>query len=237
MPIPCREIHIRFEEKPAFGVQGVQVWLFDVPGAVLPAPLSNLLSEMETTRAGRFVFERDRRRYTASRVALRLVLGNCLAVAPDRLQFAAAPSGKPYVQWPDTPLRFNLSHSGEKILLAVSGAEIGADIEQVRAGRDTKAVAARYFTPAERRHLETAADSRQAFYILWSAKEAVVKASGTGLFSPFEEIEMTEDARAPLLAFSVSPDYRCSLYPVPAGTPVQFFEVRNLPQFAKNFPP
>lgn len=83
------------------------------------------------------------------------------------------PSGKPYL--PGGPC-FNLSHGGHYAVLAVDGAPLGADIEPL--GRFDRRVAGRCFTPAE---LRWAGDRDEALYTLWTLKESVLKAHGSGL--------------------------------------------------------
>lgn len=95
-----------------------------------------------------------------------------------------AREGKPYS--PSCLLHFNLSHSGEYVLLAVSSCNVGADIEQH--GRMTEKVARRVFTPAELKWLEQEPEER--FTVLWTLKEAVTKALGRGLYLPFGAFEV-----------------------------------------------
>jgi 4'-phosphopantetheinyl transferase len=96
------------------------------------------------------------------------------------LSYAYGENGKPYFQ--DAPeLRFSLSHSGEAVMLAVSDAEIGCDVERIRHAdeRLMKRVAA----PEEYETLTTCAGSArdERFTRLWVAKESVLKAGGEGL--------------------------------------------------------
>ena len=115
----------------------------------------------------------------------RTLAGHCLILqAAKELCGASDPvilrteAGKPY--FADLPIRFSLSHSGQKVILAVSQHEIGADIEQILP-RSTD-VAKRFFTERERAYVfaaETEALSR--FYEIWTKKEAYGKYLGCGL--------------------------------------------------------
>jgi 4'-phosphopantetheinyl transferase len=103
--------------------------------------------------------------------------------------FAVGAHGKPRLA--NGELRFNLTHSGELALVAVSSVEVGVDVEQVKPHRDLTGVAKRVFTAAER--AEVAAGGDRAFYRHWVAKEAFVKATGRGI-SSLKSFEVALDA-------------------------------------------
>ena len=79
-------------------------------------------------------------------------------------------------------LQFNLSHSGTKVLAAVSLEEVGVDVELIRPVTRLPALTARYMSPAEQLAIEQASDDQRmtTFFRLWTRKEAVVKLIGTG---------------------------------------------------------
>ncbi len=87
-------------------------------------------------------------------------------------------NGKPiFSQYPDC--YFNLSHSGEMVLCALSDHPVGVDIEIVR---PRKSEFPDYvFKGAEyERYLKLGGDWN-AFYILWTEKESIIKYTGEGL--------------------------------------------------------
>ena len=99
-------------------------------------------------------------------------------------------NGKPYIAAPvgGAPLNFNISHSGDVIVVALSRtADVGVDVERVRTVPEWRAVAARVFDERSRNELfaEVAcgADEGDAFIRHWCRLEAVVKAAGEGIFS------------------------------------------------------
>jgi 4'-phosphopantetheinyl transferase len=136
-----------------------------------PRGFAALLAPDERARAaGR----RDGGTWAVARGALRALVGERLGVAPDRVELAAGPHGKPEV--PDARLRFNLSHSGE--LALIDGFEVGVDVE--RLDRRARAVE-RTLTAAERAALDGVADRHAALLRVWCRKEALAKAIGGGL--------------------------------------------------------
>jgi 4'-phosphopantetheinyl transferase len=162
---------------------GLRVWCFSLAGAV-PAQEWSLLDADETTRARRFVFDRDRDRFVRAHAMVRQLLGSLLGRAPASLRFESGSLGKPTLRDPTTPLAFNLSHGGDLGALVVSQeAEVGIDIEPWRPMSDALAVGATVFTAtemvgwpdAEAGHID------REFLRLWTRKEAVLKALGLGL--------------------------------------------------------
>jgi len=149
------------------------------------------------------------------------VLPRYLGGSADSLKISRDSNGRPYVA--GTRLDFNLSHSGDWALLAVaSGTRVGVDVEQVRNDRDFRAIARRYFSDSEARMIYGLSDAAVAlarFYRLWTAKEAALKALGTGIANGLAETTLTGEnfVRLPdgttmrFRAFEVSPDYPAAL--------------------------
>jgi len=145
-----------------------------------------ILSPDEQERAQRFVFEEHRKRFIAARSWLRQTLGAYLQTPPEQIAFVVAERGKPAVVEKLNPNRlcFNLSHSAQQALLAVTlRHEVGVDIQDIQASKKWQEIAERWFTAAEWNHvrqLPEAAQSR-ALTEIWTRKEAVGKALGEGL--------------------------------------------------------
>jgi 4'-phosphopantetheinyl transferase len=176
--------------------QDVDVWLIHLPENLQGEALS--LSPDESARAARFVFDRDRARFSVAHSALRDILSRYTLQLPLAIQLRTGEKGKPYLaDYPAT--RFNLSHSGCWAMVAVaSRREVGVDIECIRAERSTGGIADRFFAPAEVRELMETPEERRvsAFFNCWSRKEAYIKARGEGLHIPLDsfEVSLGEDA-------------------------------------------
>lgn len=144
----------------------VEVWRVDLNRAS-DAGLTELLCASESARATRIVDARRRGLWARSRCVLRALLASYLDADPRELRFASGPHGKPALcgraeaetepdVWAD--LHFNLSHSGEAMLVAVTAErEIGVDVERAR-----------------KRHTAE-------FLRAWTVREAQVKCLGAGL--------------------------------------------------------
>jgi 4'-phosphopantetheinyl transferase len=187
---PPREIALARDE--------VHAWRADLNvSADVLGELGAWLSADERERAARFRFERDRRRFVVARAALRSILGGYLRAYPADLVFQYGPSGKPALA--STDLRFNVSHSSDRALYAVShGRDLGIDLERVSPGRADAAIAERFFAPAERAALRALPPTARAegFFACWTRKEAYVKARASGLALGLDRFTVTVDPRA-----------------------------------------
>lgn len=169
----------------ALGPGEIHVWQFpmDVPESTVGA-CSELLSADEKQRAGRFHFKRDNRRFTVARATMRAIVGSYLRRPPGELQFLYSTHGKPRVKDPAFDIRFNVSHSGEQaVVAAVSGYEIGVDVEQIRDNVEIDSLAERFFSTGEKNFLHglTRAEKLLTFFRFWTCKEAFLKAQAVGL--------------------------------------------------------
>lgn len=171
------------------------------------ATLHHWLSPDETTRASRFVFEHLRRYFAANRGLLRLLLSRYVGASPEQLQFTYNEQGKPALESPQTSpaLHFNLSHSGQLMLVAVAlNHSPGVDVEAERPMPDMHKLAGRFFTPTEAQRLQNTPPPQQArtFFQHWVQKEAFIKAIGQGLSFPTTgfEISISPDAAPRLVS-------------------------------------
>lgn len=183
--------------------------------------LVTLLAPDEIQRAGRFRSPDDRRRFTVARGMLRLLLGHYLNSPPAGLEFRYGKNGKPALR-ERRKFHFNLAHSGERAVYAVSAAHpVGIDIEYVARDVAFERVARRFFTDREFAALIKipATRRRRAFYRLWTAKEAVIKATGKGLAQSLAgfEIDLASNHGANLQQSKDGPDLRTSIYAPLAG--------------------
>jgi 4'-phosphopantetheinyl transferase len=156
--------------------------------------LMSLLSADEQTRARRFRFERGFRRFVVAHAALRDILARYLARSPHTISFGANAYGKPHLMDADNWLQFNLSHSGEWALLAVTAiGPVGVDVEQVRKDFGGEEIARRFFSASEVDALLALPASlrTEAFFLCWTRKEAFIKAVGMGVSFPLESFSVS----------------------------------------------
>lgn len=143
-----------------------------------------LLDPEERARSDRFAHAVDRSRFTIAHASLRVILARCTAVRPLDIRYELGPHGKPRLGSSVEAVEFNMAHSHDVGLVAVSrDSPIGVDVERIREIPDAMALAESNFTKRERSILRAAPGSQrsQLFLRYWTRKEAIIKASGEGL--------------------------------------------------------
>lgn len=199
----------------------VKLWI--CPNEDLPPELAHLLAEHwldahERERAGRFLFERDRRQYLVAHTLLRRALALEAGLAEAELVIWRSARGRPFLR-PDparlprggAQLDFNLSHAGGFNLLGVVHRHrIGVDVEHI-ADREDKSVDSivNTFAAEERDWVDAAAADaarKRRALRLWTLKEAYAKARGLGLGLPFDAFVFTMDDERGVRGFRPPPD-------------------------------
>lgn len=154
------------------------------------------LSLDERERADRFKFDEPRIRLVRCRHALRSLLGNWLAINPCDLRFEYGAYGKPSVQGVPCAPSFNVSHSHDWGLIAITATgDLGIDVERIEPRTSWNGLARRFYSPREFAQLEALAPAQQleGFYRTWTGKEAFIKAIGRGLSFPLANFSVQGD--------------------------------------------
>lgn len=195
-PWPSRPFWWDAPTIPVLDSNSIHVWRAPLtPPQNIVERLSATLSDEERSRAARFRFERDRRRFVVARGILRDILGRYLDAEPRDIEFRTTPHGKPLLAGPIqrtvAPLCFNIAHSDDLALYAFHTKAIGVDLERVRPIPDLRILVSRVLSSREQAALEQLTlDSRlKAFLSCWTGKEAYAKATGLGLSLQLPMIE------------------------------------------------
>jgi len=152
---------------------------------------SSVLSRDERARAERLEKGALRRRFVRSRCLMRGILARYLAVPPEGVVLRYTGRGKPFLP-AEHGLEFSLSHSGSLLLLGVARETVGVDMEVLRPMPELEAVARLVFAPEEMAFLAGAPPEGrlEAFFRLWTGKEALLKGMGLGVASNPQEVEL-----------------------------------------------
>jgi len=141
------------------------------------------LDLVELERLDRCRSNHARRQFCIVRSKLRHLLAGYLDIVPEKIRFQYGNLGKPYIDSDQnhTGICFSVAHSGGWFAIAVShGKKVGVDIELNRPGLKIHRIAEHYFAEAEKVHLEKSNDPSGDFFKIWTAKEAFLKARGSG---------------------------------------------------------
>lgn len=143
-----------------------------------------VLAEDERVRAAQYHQATDRRRYVQTRACLRRLLAHSIGCRPATVPLQAGPQGKPALSGGRHPV-FNLSHAGEHAYLALAEMQatdtVGIDIEQCLPSGPLPEWLTLVCDPEEAQAIRRADDPPAQLLLHWVAKEAVLKAMGTGL--------------------------------------------------------
>ncbi|MES2731803.1 MAG: 4'-phosphopantetheinyl transferase superfamily protein [Bacteroidota bacterium] len=223
------------------------IWLLNTNDNRLPlSHLIALLSPEEVAKANRFVFAEHRERYIIAHGLLRIILGKYAGLAPKAIQLGRTSNAKPVLVAGQGDYCFNLSHSADEVIVAVSQKEVGIDIEQIKMDFDWADIAQNYFCQEEISRLGQASAASVAglFYQYWTRKEAFLKAISLGLIDDLQKINLSAthnriwlnddrlDAAIPtkwqILSGFIQNDYAISLAVPSDITPTRFHQAAAL---------
>ncbi|MEP4078996.1 4'-phosphopantetheinyl transferase family protein [Haloferula sp.] len=155
----------------------------------------SLLSEQEQARAARFVFSEDASRWINYRVGLRQILGASLGIDPKLVPLIEGEGSKPALSPPYDHLEFNLSHVDDLAVVVVSKhGPVGIDLEPWSRARSLIECAEVFCHPDELMQLPSDTEERATRLLeIWTSKEALLKALGTGLSYPPPQLKIVAD--------------------------------------------
>lgn len=168
------------------------------PGNLSPEQVAACLTTEEKARAGRFKFGKDAVQWSACRAGLREILGHALGMSPFEVPLVLSGTGKPGLPPPYDRLHFNLSHCDGLALVCISeNGPVGIDLEPLDRASSLLECETSFCHPDEIGALPATPEER-AYQLLriWTAKEAILKALGTGLTHPPDAVKVlfNEDA-------------------------------------------
>lgn len=177
----------------------VHVWRVPLEGG---SARSTAAAQWTTDEGGTpseaYSLKADRDRYATTRGVLRLLLARYLGLDLGSIILTRGSHGKPTIEVEGRipPLFFNIAHSHDLGLIAIALEHpVGIDLEAVKAEFDWEPIARRFFADEEYTFLSSVpSDERlRAFMVLWTRKEACLKAAGLGLARGLEELEVSAD--------------------------------------------
>lgn len=148
------------------------------------------MSQAKITSSEIHLWQFDSRQIT-SEEGLRRILASYIAKRASDIVFTEGPHGKPYLKESPIPLYFNLSHTGNLVVVGLSLYELGVDIEQVSEERNISVLATRMMSKKQFQIFQAIRDPKiqsTFFYKYWTFFEALVKALGVTQFTKHKSI-------------------------------------------------
>jgi 4'-phosphopantetheinyl transferase len=184
--IKIKELKTPLSQVPCLNSSDIIIYTIYLPLFIDALPdLVFFLSPEERNRSERFHHKKDQNQFAICRSLLKLVLAAQTKVAIKDICIEYHLNKKPYLAshpW----LHFNVSHSEDHAIIALSHREVGIDIESIPQNLDLDNLLPDIFTKNEILEIENAEDKKKAFYLLWTRKEALVKALGKGIDDDFK---------------------------------------------------
>ncbi len=184
--------------QPIESIQADEVYLLKIDLEYIKPTLSNpclipSLNDEEAKRCQQFRFKKDRISFAISRYFTKHVLSDLTAIDASQIQFDYNAYGKPFFINNSTNIQFNISHSGDLILIGLGhNYELGVDVEKWHPNIEFDDIAQSVFSLEEQRYLRQASkqDKQKVFYHFWSLKESFIKEEGLGLQLPLDSFTM-----------------------------------------------
>ncbi|UHG91358.1 4'-phosphopantetheinyl transferase family protein [Spirosoma oryzicola] len=198
--------------------------------------LLTLLQPDEWERAERFRRISDRNRFVYGRALTKIVIGKLVDRKPATIRLVTGINKKPLIA-SFSAVHFNVSHAGDWIMLAVSKAEVGVDLEKEEDNFTFQDILSTSFSAEEQAFIGGSNNPKKEFYRLWTRKEALVKATAKGIDDDFYRIPSLDgehqssvdlpgkDGFWTVTSFRVDDDHQAAVaYQPSAGSP-KFYTV------------
>jgi len=176
----------------------VHIWQSNLlnPESAVDRLYHEVLSDDERVKSDRLRSLIDRGKFIGARAGLRIILSKYLDLRPEEIVFCYTEHGKPLIdsKHNTSSINFNLSHSNNHALYAIAqNRRVGVDIEHMRQIRKADRIIQKHFSPqeADYYHTHPANKKQEAFFKLWTRKEAYTKAKGIGIRMPRNQIELS----------------------------------------------
>lgn len=186
------------------------------------ADTGNILNKDEQVKSLRFRHAKNRDSFICRRTALRILLSRYTNLPANEIEFISGNNKKPELKnYPK--LCFNVSHSEDLILIAISQTAVGIDIEHIKPEFNFTEVLNHSFSEKEIKFINNSKEQTDCFFELWTRKEALTKASSKGLDNDLKNIPSLEgwhnidkeiirlDGNWQLNSFHINHDYAASI--------------------------
>lgn len=174
-----------------------QLLVCDTDHLILPADAHNSLSSPERLRLAQIANAQQAKLFLLGRYLVRQLLAPALQLCPPTIPIGINHKGKPSLLMPNsiaTDWHFNISHTGSLLALAIGNqAPLGVDLESRQlSSTQILRLAKRYFSAEEQVWLAQHPEPAH-FLRLWTLKEAVLKAHGSGIANNLSAVHWQPD--------------------------------------------
>jgi len=168
-----------------------------------------VLQADELQKAEKFRQYDDKRRFIVGKFFSKMLLSKQARLNASDIIFSFNENKKPCFK----NHHFNISHSGNFIVIILGPLPVGVDIELIKENFDFKSLLPECFNKTEINKINNITD----FYTFWTKKEALLKATGEGLVDNLNSIDCSEefvtrfDSLYKLISHQIEDNYLLSL--------------------------
>lgn len=214
----------------------VAVWRIEIAAFIIRLELfKSLISVPELEKAMRYKQKNDWQTRIISKAVLRILLGRYTKTNPKEIGFSTDQNKKPCLENNDfKQLHFNISHSGNWILIVIADTPVGVDLERMNASFTDQNMLDYSFSPDEISFINQSKLPHLSFYKLWTRKEALLKATGQGLINELNKVPSLDglypiptivksEKNWQITSFNIDEEHVGSVAFYPVKTALQFF--------------
>lgn len=176
-----------YQQNQIINIEQLNVFKFSVDKVYdqIASIYTEALSEIELKKADRFLHFGDKKKFIVSKYMLRNLLSKLISTTPASILFELTQHKKPAIK---EKVEFNITHSNNIVLIAINKNPVGLDIEFINKDFDYESLMPRVFNEPEQFYINSNNNRLIYFYLLWTRKEALLKATGEGLLDHLEEL-------------------------------------------------
>jgi len=158
-------------------------------GAILSEKAADTISAERLDASRKFRFEADRLRSIGGELLCRSAIRRGLCLKNDEIIFSKNSFGKPFLKGFEN-FHFNVSHSGELVICAVSSSEAGCDCELLDPANNFDDIRS-VFSESELAAIDSLSGIERTMkcFAIWTAKESFIKCTGCGLSEDVSKLE------------------------------------------------
>ena len=166
----------------------MKLYTVDLRDIDLNSDWQRFMSKARMDKINKYKQEKSRLASIGAEIALIKAVRDNIPDAEIPVSWEYLRNGKPrLLKYPK--FFYNISHSGDYAICAVSDSEVGVDIQKIR--KPDMRIAKRYFTEDEYHYI--CKDEKRNFFKIWTRKESILKASGFGITIPLNSVSVIED--------------------------------------------
>jgi 4'-phosphopantetheinyl transferase len=189
-----------------------------------------LLEESELQKLSRIIRQEDKNIFLTSQVMKKIICGQYLKYPPEEVSFAYTENNKPFVS-DKADFHFNISHSGNWLVLIFSRNPCGVDVEKIQPDFNFDGVMKLTYHPDEIGYVQWSPDQHKAFFRIWAIKESFLKATGVGLIDNLSDLNMMKNSTLlenpnpwKIQSFIIDGGYWCSICFKSQNPKINFYE-------------